>query len=58
MTRCAHAATTGSCVIASVLGSAAAAVACESEGNQPVTPKDVVRKLESVEKRVSYACVF
>jgi rfaE bifunctional protein kinase chain/domain len=51
-------AATGSCVIASVLGSAAAAVACESEGNTPVTPKDVVRKLEAVEKRVSYACAF
>ena len=34
----------------------AAAVACEHEGNQPVGPEDVLKKLERVEKRVHYSC--
>jgi rfaE bifunctional protein kinase chain/domain/rfaE bifunctional protein nucleotidyltransferase chain/domain len=37
-------------VIASILGSIAAAVACEREGNIPVTPEDVMGKLASIEK--------
>lgn len=45
----------GSCVIASILGTMAAAVACEHEGNNPVSPDDVVRKLDALEKRVHYA---
>jgi rfaE bifunctional protein kinase chain/domain len=49
-------ATTRSPVIASILGSAAAAVACEHDGNKPVAPEDVARKLQTVEKRVHYAC--
>jgi rfaE bifunctional protein kinase chain/domain len=49
-------AVTGSSVIASILGTAAAAVACENDGNKPVAPEDVLRKLQAVEKRVSYAC--
>jgi rfaE bifunctional protein kinase chain/domain len=43
-------------VIASILGTAAAAVACENDGNHPVAPEDVLKKLQSVEKRVHYAC--
>lgn len=46
--------TTGSCVIGSILGTMAAAVACEHEGNIPVAPDDVAKKLESVEKRLRY----
>jgi rfaE bifunctional protein kinase chain/domain len=49
-------AVTGSSVIASILGTAAAAVACENDGNKPVAPEDVLQKLKAVEKRVSYAC--
>lgn len=45
---------TGSDVIASVMGAMAAAVACEHDGNSPVAPKDVVKKLEAVEKQVQY----
>ena len=36
-------------VIASILGSAAAAVACEREGNNPVTPDDVGAKITAIE---------
>jgi rfaE bifunctional protein kinase chain/domain len=39
---------TGSAVIASILGSLAAAVECEHDGNSPVRPRQVLEKLESV----------
>lgn len=45
---------TGSAVIASILGSLAAAVACETDGNNPITPEDVLKKLNFVEKQVRY----
>ncbi len=45
---------TGSAVIASILGSLAAAVECEHEGNIPVSPKNVVDKLERFERLVNY----
>jgi len=41
-------------VIAAVLGSLAAAVECEHEGNVPVRPKDVVDKLHRFERSVNY----
>lgn len=41
-------------VIASVLGSLAAAVECEHEGNVPVTPQDVIRTLDHFERFVNY----
>ncbi|HEY4256788.1 MAG TPA: PfkB family carbohydrate kinase, partial [Candidatus Udaeobacter sp.] len=46
--------TTGNSVIASVLGSLAAAIVCEREGNVPVRPKDVVDKLDRFERFVKY----
>lgn len=46
---------TKSTVIASVLGSLAAAVECEHEGNVPVRPKDVIDKLERFERFVNYS---
>jgi len=46
---------TKSAVIASVLGAMAAAVACEHDGNNPVAPEDVLKKLHAVEKRLQYA---
>jgi rfaE bifunctional protein kinase chain/domain len=49
-------AATNSSVIASILGSVAAAVACEHDGNNPVAPDDVLKKLANVEKRTQYAC--
>ena len=42
-------------VIASLLGSMAAAVACEHEGNVPVDPEDILKKLEEIEGSVRYA---
>lgn len=45
----------GSPVIASILGSLAAAVACEHEGNIPVAPVDVLKKLNAIEQRMQYA---
>jgi sugar/nucleoside kinase (ribokinase family) len=48
-------AVTKSEVIASILGSMAAAVACEHEGNNPVAPEDVLEKLDIVQKWVLYA---
>lgn len=46
---------TGNSVIASVLGSLSAAIECEHEGNVPVRPKDVVDKLERLERFANYA---
>lgn len=45
---------TGNEIIASVLGAIAAAVECERDGNIPVTPEDVLQKLDLLEQRVSY----
>jgi rfaE bifunctional protein kinase chain/domain len=41
---------TGNIVVASILGSVAAAVACERPGNVPVTPREVEDKLDVLEK--------
>lgn len=46
---------TGNPVIASILGSFAAAVECEHEGNVPVRPKDVVDKLDRFERLATYS---
>jgi len=46
---------TQSPAVASILGSIAAAVACEHDGNNPVAIDDVLNKLNAVEKRVDYA---
>ena len=46
---------TGSPVIASILATMAAGVACEHDGNTPVTPEQVLGKLAMIEKRVQYA---
>ena len=44
----------GNPLIASVLGSLAAAVECEHEGNVPVSPKNVTDKLERVERLANF----
>ena len=41
-------------VIANILGSIAAAVECESDGNVPVTTDDVLQKIGHVERRANY----
>jgi rfaE bifunctional protein kinase chain/domain len=48
-------AATGSAVIASIVASMAAGVACEHDGNTPVTPEQVLAKVNATEKRVQYA---
>lgn len=44
-----------SATVASLLGSLAAAVACEHEGNVPVGPDDILKKLEEIEGSIEYA---
>ncbi|HKB63291.1 MAG TPA: PfkB family carbohydrate kinase [Burkholderiales bacterium] len=41
-------------VVASILGSIAAGVECEHDGNWPVLPDQVVKKIDAVEKNVRY----
>ena len=45
----------GSAAEASILGSMAAACECEVDGNDPVTPEDVLDKIDSVEQRALFA---
>ena len=47
--------TTRSEVLAGILGSLAAAVECERDGNVPVTPDDIRRKLADVERRATFS---
>ena len=44
----------GSPVIASILGSIAAAIACERDGNEPIAPEEVLKKLAKVQKQTHY----
>ncbi len=46
---------TGSDAIATILGSLAAACECEVDGNIPITPRDVLAKIDAVERQVAYA---
>ncbi len=41
-------------VIASILGNMAAGVECEHDGNWPVTPELVLKKIDAIEKHVNY----
>jgi len=41
-------------VIASILGNMAAGVECEHDGNWPVTPELVLKKIDTIEKQVKY----
>lgn len=47
-------AATKSSVIASILGSVAAALACERDGNIAIAPEEVLKKLETIEQRIHY----
>ena len=46
---------TGNPVIASILGTMAAGVACDHDGNTPVTPEQVRAKLSAIEKQIQFA---
>ena len=41
-------------MIASVLGSVAAALACEYQGNRPIAPDEVDEKIHRIEKRAHF----
>jgi sugar/nucleoside kinase (ribokinase family) len=45
---------TGNEVIASILGNMAAGIECEHDGNWPVTPDLLLKKIEAVEKRALF----
>lgn len=45
---------TKSPVIASILGSIAAAIACERDGNVPISPAEVLKKIDKIEKQVKF----
>jgi sugar/nucleoside kinase (ribokinase family) len=42
---------TDNIVIASILGSMAAAVACQQQGNEPVNPSELEEKINLIEKQ-------
>jgi rfaE bifunctional protein kinase chain/domain len=46
--------TNNDAVVATIIGSMAAAAECEADGNVPVRPKDVLAKINAVEKRARY----
>jgi sugar/nucleoside kinase (ribokinase family) len=41
-------------VVAALLGTMAAACECECDGNMPVAPSDVLGKIDSIERQISY----
>ena len=45
---------TGNNIVASILGSIAAGIECEHDGNWPVTPELVLKKISALEKRTLY----
>lgn len=45
---------TGKDSVATILGSIAAACACESDGNIPVRPEDVRRKIDAIERQAKF----
>ncbi|NKB57503.1 MAG: adenylyltransferase/cytidyltransferase family protein [Alphaproteobacteria bacterium] len=45
----------GNEVVATVLGAMAGAVECEREGNVPVTPADIIEKINQVERRATFS---
>ena len=46
---------TGNIVVASILGSIAAAVACQRNGNLPVSPQEVTEKVDALERRATFS---
>lgn len=47
--------TSGDAVIATVLGAMAAACECEFDGNIPVTPEDVIKKINGIEVKAHFS---
>lgn len=48
-------AATGSEVLASIIGCMAAGIECEYDGNKPVTPNNMIKKISDVEREANYA---
>jgi rfaE bifunctional protein kinase chain/domain len=48
---------TGNDVIGAILGNIAAGIECEHDGNWPVTPEQVLKKIDNVERQVHYDAV-
>ena len=44
---------TNSLIIAGILGSFAAACACETEGNKPISKEMIIKKISDVEKKIN-----
>jgi len=44
----------GNTVISAILGAFAAACECEYDGNYPVTPEDMHKKIDAIERRANY----
>jgi sugar/nucleoside kinase (ribokinase family) len=44
-------------IIASILGSVAAAMACETDGNEPIDPQNLLDRLDRLEKQTLMAPV-
>ena len=45
---------TKSDAVATILGSIAAACECEVDGNVPVTPENVLKKIDAIERDANY----
>ena len=43
-----------SLLVASILGSIAAACECEYDGNIPITPSDIIKKINFIEQKIKY----
>jgi hypothetical protein len=44
----------GSLAAASIIGSIAAACECEIDGNKPITQDLILKKINSIEKKIQY----
>ena len=45
---------TKSLLVASIIGSIAAACECEYDGNIPITPTDIIKKINSIEQKIKF----
>ena len=48
---------TGSLTVSSIIGSIAASLECEVNGNIPISAKDVINRIERIEKKIKYSSV-
>ena len=48
---------TKSLTISSIIGSIAASLECEVNGNIPISAKDVINRIEKIEKKINYTSI-